>query len=177
MDTLQWVKEFAPIVEAVAVAIGVGWGLKLAKQVVQTKDATIDLLREERDRYKALALPAVAAEHKAAMEFAERVSAQKQQLEQSVKPLKEAMAKGQAETEQQRNLGVGIGCMEGAAGLELLVGDYLKPSQTATGPFDFIAAIGNLRDKLLKQAQEAVEGRRPALSNLHRISAQKPPAR
>ncbi len=42
METLQWVKEFAPIVEALAVAIGVVWGLKLARQIVKTKDATIE---------------------------------------------------------------------------------------------------------------------------------------
>jgi hypothetical protein len=175
MEILQWVKEFAPIVEAVAIAIGVGWGLKLAKQVVQTKDATIDLLREERDRYKALATPAVAAEHKAAMEFAERVSAQKQTLEQTTKQLKEAMAKGQAETEQQRLLGVAIGLMEGAAGLGRLFDDYLKSSQTATGPFDFVAMIGNLHKNLVDQMREATQGKRPAFTNLTQISPQKPP--
>lgn len=176
MEPLQWVKEFAPIVEAAAVAIGVGWGLKLAKQVVQTKDATIVLLREERDRYRALSMPAVAKEHKAAIEFAERVSAQKQELEQSVKPLKEAMAKGQAQTEEQRLIGVAIGIMEGTSALDRLVGDYLEHSQTATGPFDFIGTIQKLRDNLLEQSEEAIAGKKPAFTNL-RIAAQGPPAR
>ena len=50
MEWLQLARELVSIAAGLAVIVGVGWGLKLAKQVVQTKDATIDLLREERDR-------------------------------------------------------------------------------------------------------------------------------
>jgi hypothetical protein len=172
MEWPQLIKELVSIAAGLAVIVGVVWGLRLANQVIQTKQATVDLLKEERDRYKALAMPAVAAEHKAAIEFAERIAAEKQDLEQSINQMKGEIDKGQEETEQEQLLGVSLGCSEAAAGLELLIGDYLASPRLATGPFDFIAAIKSLRENLLEQAREAIVGRRPAYPNLHRRDAQ-----
>ncbi len=41
MEMLQWIRELVSIVAGLAVIVGVGWGLKLARAVVKTKDATI----------------------------------------------------------------------------------------------------------------------------------------
>lgn len=41
MEMLQWIRELVSIAAGLAVIVGVGWGLKLARAVVRTKDATI----------------------------------------------------------------------------------------------------------------------------------------
>lgn len=150
MDTLQWIKEVAPIVETLAVVIGVGWGLKLAKQAIQTKEATIqqkEATIEFLDKFRSAPL---AAELEAVTKTLNEYVGKKRQLEEELKSVTSTMKEKQRAT-------VGLAFLEGFMAIEEIRVTYL----TARGGLNLLTLPSKMKsaaEEFFKQGQRAVTG-------------------
>lgn len=150
MDTLQWIKEVAPIVEALAVVIGVGWGLKLAKQAIQTKEATIQQKEATIELLEKFRSGPLAAELEMVTKVLNKYIGEKKQLEGQLQSVGE-------KTERQRRVVAGAVFIEAYLAIQELRIAY----QSAAGGFDALSLpskMNSVAEEFFKQGERAFAG-------------------
>ena len=131
------------------------------KSLVEAKQGQIDIVEADRDRWKAMAAPALAAEHQAMKGVAEEMAKQKHGLEKLLEEEK-------AQAEKRLYYGIGFGCFEGALRLSALQMFY---SQAAKNPFlmlNFSEYLEQEKDILLGEGKKALSGNKPDLAHLNK---------
>ncbi len=165
METLQWFREIVSIVAGLAVAVGVGWGLKLARQAVQTKEATIEQKDATIAHLEKLQAPAVVAQLEKMTGALDTLVREKKQLEEEAKTGKDAAKRMALD---YMNAGRFLGVVEGLFEAAGIIDDIVRKAvrRAAFGGAEIVIEVDEVVDKqqgIYKSLNTIVSGTMPTL--------------
>ncbi len=167
MEMLQWIRELVSIAAGLAVIVGVGWGLKLARQIAKTKDATIEQKEATIAHLEKLQAPAVVAQLEKITGTLDTLVREKKQLEEEVQTGKDAAKKiALANMNAGRFMGVAEGLFEAGGIMDVLVRKAMLRSALAGTAIGIeIDAVVDKQRGIYKSLNAIVSGTMPTLSH------------